>query len=476
MTPVPPRRAITATIDAPARGLAPSRRLVARLKTLLPRGLFGRSVLLLAAPLILSQIVGTWVFYDRFWITVMRRLAAAAASDITIIVDGRHYFTVAEEPHFFALVDGATGFTTILLPRGTRKPAETVEPADRIARFLAAAIAEREFGAFAVDDHDWPRHLIVRIADGKDVLQITVPRDRLNTSMVFVVLSWMVGTALVTLAIAMLFLRNQVRSLRRLAITAEAFGRGLDVPAFRPQGATEVRQAAAAFLSMRQRIQRQIAQRTEMLAGISHDLRTPLTRMRLELELMGSSEDVRGLKADVAEMLKMVEAYLSFARGEGDEPAQLTDLMRLLADAVATARRAGTPITLAGPETLEIAVRPDALRRCITNLVTNAARHGSHVWVTVLAGRTIDILVDDDGPGIPEAMREAVFQPFFRLDNSRNVSTGGNGLGLTIARDIMLSHGGSLTLETSPQGGLRARCALPATDVAALFAGARPGG
>ncbi len=309
----------------------------------------------------------------------------------------------------------------------------------------------------------------MRIDDGSDVMQITVPRDRLYTSMVFVVLSWMVGTALVTLAIAMLFLRNQVRSLRRLAVAAEAFGRGLAVPTFRPQGATEGRQAAAAFLNMRHRIQRQIAQRTEMLAGISHDLRTPLTRMRLELELLGDSEDVRGLHSDVAEMLKMVEAYLGFARGEGDEQAQLTDLMRIIGDAIAAARRDGAEIALAGPETLEIPVRPDALRRCLANLLGNAARHGTHVWVTVTAGRTIDIVIDDDGPGIPEAARESVFQPFFRLENSRNASTGGIGLGLSIARDIMLSHGGSLTLDTSPQGGLRARCSLPASDVASLF-------
>jgi len=473
MTEAPPRGAVRATIATAAHiGLAPPRTVTARLKALLPRGLFGRSVLLLAAPLILSQLVGTWVFYDRFWITVMRRLAAAAASDIAIIVEGRHYVPEAERAGFLALVDSNTGFTTTLLPPGTKPPVENEEAQDSIGRFLATALSERSLGPFVIDDSEWPRHLLVRIADGKEVLEIAVPRDRLNTSMVLVVLSWMVGTALLTLAIAMLFLRNQVRSLRRLAIAAEAFGRGLDAPSYRPQGATEVRQAAVAFLSMRQRMQRQIAQRTEMLAGISHDLRTPLTRMRLELELLGDSEDVRGLKSDVAEMLQMVEAYLSFARGEGDEQAQMTDLMRLLGDAVATARRAGAAVALAGPDALEIPVRPDALRRCITNLVDNAARHGSHVWVTVIQGRTVDIIIDDDGPGIPEAMRETVFQPFFRMENSRNASTGGIGLGLTIARDIMLSHGGSLTLETSPQGGLRARCALPATDVGPLFADA----
>jgi two-component system, OmpR family, osmolarity sensor histidine kinase EnvZ len=402
-------------------------------------------------------------------VTIMRRNAAAATSDIALVLDSRHAVPSAESPFVLALIERTTGFRTVVLPAGSSLAPRIDESKGQIGRYLAAALQQSNLGPFSIDGSDWPSNLDVRIKDGAEIVQIAVPRDRLYTSLVFVVLSWMVGTALLTLAIAMLFLRNQVRSLRRLAIAAEAFGRGVDVPAFRPQGATEVRQAAAAFLNMRQRMQRQIAQRTEMLAGISHDLRTPLTRMRLELELLGDSEDVRGLAADVAEMLKMVEAYLGFARGEGDEQAQMTDLMRLIFDTAANARREGAEIALAGPETLEAAIRPEALRRCIANLIGNASRHGGHVWVTVIAGRTIDIIIDDDGPGIPEAARDAVFQPFYRIENSRNASTGGIGLGLTIARDIMLSHGGSLVLETSPQGGLRARCVLPATDVAAVF-------
>jgi two-component system, OmpR family, osmolarity sensor histidine kinase EnvZ len=444
------------------------RALSARIKAFLPHGLFGRSVLLLAAPLILSQIVGTWVFYDRFWTTLMRRNATAAASEIALIVAGRQAFLPGDERRFLFLVDSMTGFGTRILPKGSGLNPSPDE-GGRVGQYLAAALATGDLGPFAIDDREWPANLLVRIKDGDDMLEIAVPRDRLYTSMVFVVLSWMMGTALITLGIAMLFLRNQVRSLRRLATAAEAFGRGVDVPTFRVQGATEVRQAATAFVNMRQRIQRQIAQRTEMLAGISHDLRTPLTRMRLELELMRDSDEVRGLTSDVAEMLKMVEAYLAFARGEGDEQAQLTDLMQLLRDVIADARRDGIEITLAGPDTVEIPVRPDTLRRCLTNLIANAARHGTHVWVTVTAGRTIDIIIDDDGPGIPEASREAVFQPFVRLDTSRNAETGGIGLGLTIARDTMLSHGGTLTLETSPHGGLRARCALPATEIASLM-------
>jgi two-component system, OmpR family, osmolarity sensor histidine kinase EnvZ len=465
---------MSSTVDQPApparSGLARAPRTFAgRLKALLPRGLFGRSVLLLAAPLILSQVVGTWVFYDRFWVTIMRRNADAATSDIALELESRHSLLTGDARTVLALIERTTGYRMTVLPPGSRLAPSVDASHSQVGRYLAASLEERNLGPFSIDGSDWPSHLLVRLDDGGEILQIAVPRDRLYTSLVFVVLSWMLGTALITLAIAMLFLRNQVRSLRRLAIAAEAFGRGVDVPQFRPQGATEVRQAANAFLTMRQRIQRQIAQRTEMLAGISHDLRTPLTRMRLELELMGDSEDVRGLTADVAEMLKMVEAYLAFARGEGDEQAQITDLMQLVQDVAASERREGAEIATAGPGALETAVRPDALRRCVANLIGNARRHGGHVWVTVLTGRTIDIIIDDDGPGIPDAARESVFQPFFRLEHSRNADTGGIGLGLTIARDIMLSHGGSLVLETSPQGGLRARCVLPSTDVAAMF-------
>jgi two-component system osmolarity sensor histidine kinase EnvZ len=266
----------------------------------------------------------------------------------------------------------------------------------------------------------------------------------------------------VTFALATRFLRNQVRSLRRLANAAEAFGKGRDVPHFKPEGAIEVRQAAAAFLIMRERIQRQISQRTEMLAGVSHDLRTPLTRMKLELELLGDAEEAQGLRADVAEMQQMLEGYLAFARGEGNEQPAVADLMEFLGDVVATARRDGTEISLIGPSELHLPIRRDAFRRCVMNLVGNASRYGGHVWVTVMPTRGgVEVMIDDDGPGIPEALREAVFRPFYRLESSRNLETGGVGLGLTIARDIMLSHGGDLRLETSPQGGLRAHLILP---------------
>jgi two-component system osmolarity sensor histidine kinase EnvZ len=273
----------------------------------------------------------------------------------------------------------------------------------------------------------------------------------------------MVGTSMILFAVASIFMRNQVRPIQRLAEAADQFGKGRDMEEdFRPEGALEVRRAAAAFNLMRRRIRRQIRQRTDMLSGVSHDLRTPITRMKLQLAMLADDSDVSELKGDIAEMERMIEGYLTFARGEGNEPTTETDLGLLVEDIVAIWRRNGVKIDCHVEGRLTAWVRPDAVKRSIENLVANASRYGGQLWVRAgRRGDAIEITVDDDGPGIPEAQREDVFRPFYRLEESRNPDTGGTGLGLAIARDLLRSHGGDIILEDSPHGGLRARARLP---------------
>ncbi len=275
----------------------------------------------------------------------------------------------------------------------------------------------------------------------------------------------MIGSSLVLIAIAVLFLRNQMKPIERLASAAEAFGKGRPVADFKPHGATEVRKAATAFIQMRERIDRFVQQRTDMLAGISHDLKTPLTRMRLQLAMMPKDADTEAMQSDLAEMERMLNEYLEFARGEGSDVVEQVQLGNLATEAVANAERAhhaGDRIKLGQTDELTIAVRRHALMRCLTNLIDNALKYGRHAEVSIKrAGRRVEIAVDDDGPGIAEERREEAFRPFHRLDEGRNLQVGGVGLGLTIARDIARSHGGDILLQDSARGGLRAVIRLP---------------
>jgi two-component system osmolarity sensor histidine kinase EnvZ len=272
----------------------------------------------------------------------------------------------------------------------------------------------------------------------------------------------MVGTSSILLIVAVLFLRNQIKPILRLADAAESFGKGRDALNFRPRGAREVRRAAQAFIEMRMRIERSIEQRTAMLAGVSHDLRTILTRFKLELALIGDSPEVDGMRKDVDEMAGMLEAYLAFARGDSGEQAQPTDMAAALEELRSDAERNGHAATTIFHGLPVVTVKPAALKRCLGNLVSNAARHADAIAINGHRDhRWLTVMVDDDGPGIPQDMREEVFKPFLRLDTSRNQDEGGSGLGLAIARDIARSHGGDITLGDSPMGGLRATVRVP---------------
>ena len=432
----------------------------ARIKRVLPRTMFGRALLILVVPLILLQAIAAWVFYDRHWAAVSWRLSAGVAGDIGLVIEA---LKLADSPAEHArLLDSASTVTDLdfAFKRGSRLSSPAAGPSldDQLSQAMQGRVL-LPYRFLSADD-PWDVTIEVQLPDG--VLAVKVPRKRLFSPTTYIFVMWMFGSSLVLLAIAAVFLRNQVKSLRRLAAAADSFGKGRPVPFFKIEGAVEIRQAAVAFLTMRDRIRRQIRQRTQMLAGVSHDLRTPLTRMKLALEIIGDDAVVAELKSDVVEMERMVNGYLDFARGEGTEEPVETDISLLLDDIAAAMRREGTPLSAAlGPEYV-MPVRPNALRRCIGNLISNARRYGSHVWLTAVAiADGLDIIVDDDGPGIPEADRDRAFRAFARLDASRNPVTGGVGLGLTIARDVARSHGGDVRLETSPQGGLRARVHLP---------------
>jgi two-component system osmolarity sensor histidine kinase EnvZ len=294
-------------------------------------------------------------------------------------------------------------------------------------------------------------------------MDVLVPHVRLTFGSSFAYVLAQLGLALVLFGLAIWFMRRELVPLEHLGVAADALGKGRDVPDFAFTGGTrEVRNAATAFQTMRIRLRRSVQQRTEMLAGVSHDLRTPLTRMKLSLALLPESPETKELADDVTDMERMIEGYLAFARGEGDEEPAPVDLGEILQEVATDARRESGNVEVAWQGDMDVQLRALAIKRCLTNLVSNALRYGTKVRLQAVRGRTsVEITIDDNGPGIPPDKYEEVFRPFYRLDESRNVDTGGVGLGLTIARDVARSHGGDVALAGSPMGGLRVVVRIP---------------
>ncbi|WP_460449133.1 ATP-binding protein [Alsobacter sp. SYSU BS001988] len=429
----------------------------------MPKGLFARALIIIIAPMVILQSVLAYAFMERHWQTVTRRLSAAVTQDIAAIIDMAESYPQDKDYETLSrIASDRLGLDVEMLPPGPLPPPAPKPFFSILDSTLSREIRTQIGRPYWIDTVGRSNIIEVRVQLDSGVLRVLTRRSQAYASNSHIFLMWMLGTSMVLLSIAVLFLRNQIRPILKLAAAAESFGKGRDIE-FRPRGAREVRQAGHAFIEMRRRIERAFEQRTAMLNGVSHDLRTILTRFKLSLALMDEdTPELEPLKKDVDEMSRMLEAYLAFARGDAGEHSAAIDMGALLEDLKTDAERQGhaTQVSISGDPVAT--VRPDAFKRCLANLVNNAVRHGDRIAISAARDpRWLTITVDDDGPGVPADQREEVFKPFVRLDEARNVDEGGTGLGLAIARDIARSHGGDVTLGESPLGGLRAMVRVP---------------
>jgi two-component system osmolarity sensor histidine kinase EnvZ len=432
------------------------------LRGVMPKGLYARALLIIIVPMVLLQSVVAFVFMERHWNTVTQRLSAAVVQDVAALIDVYMTLPGADQAQIRRIAQDKLGLVVDFLPVTEMPPPGPKPFFSLLDQALSDEVSRRIGKPFWIDTVGRSALVELRIRLDDTVMRVFARRNAAYASNSEIFLFWMMGTSAVLLTVAILFLRNQIRPILRLADAAESFGKGREVPNFRPRGAREVRRAAIAFIEMKTRIERAMEQRTAMLAGVSHDLRTILTRFKLELALIGDNPEIEGVKRDVDEMGRMLEAYLAFARGDSGEASAPTDMAAFVEELKADAERNGhtTTATFHGPSI--VTVRPAAFKRCLANLVSNAARHAPSIAITGHRDhRWLTLTVDDDGAGIPPHMREEVFKPFLRLDDARNQDEGGTGLGLAIARDIARSHGGDITLGDSPMGGLRATVRVP---------------
>jgi two-component system, OmpR family, osmolarity sensor histidine kinase EnvZ len=455
------RSSLSALRSAAGRGYELYDRTSATLKAVMPKGLYARALLIIIAPMVVLQSVVAFMFMERHYNLVTQRLSAGVVQDIATLIEIDKAFP-QEQALVRRIAQDKLGLVVDFLPVTELPPPGPKPFFSLVDQALSEEVRKQIGRPYWIDTVGRSALLEIRIKLDNAVMRVFAPRRAAYVSNSHIFLAWMVGTSLVLITVAVLFLRNQIRPILRLADAAESFGKGREVPDFRPRGAREVRRAAVAFIEMKRRIERALEQRTAMLAGVSHDLRTILTRFKLELALLGDSPEIEAMKKDVDEMGRMLEAYIAFARGDSSEQSAPTDMGAFLEELKADAERNGHKSSVHFHGHPIVTVRPAAFKRCLANLVSNAARYALSISITGHRDhRWLTVTVDDDGPGIAAHLREEVFKPFLRLDDARNQDEGGTGLGLAIARDIARSHGGDITLSDSPLGGLRATVRVP---------------
>ena len=429
------------------------------IKKFLPKRLFYRSLLIVAVPIIGLQLIISIVFFDSLWIKTNKGLTRALVGEIDTIIDIYNNENEYNKKKLTDLYNQNFNFSIRFL-ENTKLPDIKVErwfsPMDRtLRRELKPKINEFWFNTTSYKE---VIDLRIKFKDG--VLQIFFPKERVQTSSIRIFALWITLPAFLLIAVAIIFLKNQTRPIINLARASEKFGRGEIVKDFIPSGALEIRQAAYEFDKMRKRIIRHLNQRSEMLSGISHDLRTPLTRMKLQLAFIKDEKISKKLSNDITEMEKMLNEYLKFSSSRSTEKTETFDLSELLETIVQKYEK--KEITTDIPERVYLDGRKNLIQRCLNNLIDNSIKYSEKTLISLKkSSSNITITVDDDGPGIPKNERENVFKPFYKIDKSRGDSKSSVGLGLSIASDIVRSHGGNILLETSPKDGLRVKIFLP---------------
>jgi len=434
-----------------------------RLRDITPKSLFGRMLAIILVPIILVQIISVIIFYERHWDWVSRHMSKNLAKDVGLLID-----ELGNEPskdqRALSAIRARQYFDIIFywLEGGILQPNQVIEPQFKNFRnSLQARIRE----PFYLSTLENSRQFYVDIQLGNGIVRMHIDDKRLFVPTALTFIMWSIGASVILFSIAIIFLRGQVRPILRLANAARQIGFGRDVDSFSVEGATEVRIAGRAFQAMRHRINKQISERTALLAGVSHDLKTPLTRMRLQLAVMEIQNDTKiEFEKELKELEEMIDGYLEFARDDREEQMVDASLFKLLQQASKTSDPSGDKINILPPNN-NIPIFPiqvQSIRRALINLLTNAIRYAGKATAQIqIFDDHSEVIIDDNGPGIPRDKRAEVILPFTRLENSRNSKTGGTGLGLSIAKNSALNHGGELILEDSPLGGLRVRLLLP---------------
>ncbi len=431
----------------------------------LPKTLFFRTMLLIFIPLIVVQVVSIVVFFDGSWGRMGKRLSANLTSDMQFVMEivNRNPSQIGKIQQ---LAESSLGLSVEYYPNKVKyKEMNKVTKNHRmITGFLEESLRQKfpeAVSSIYLGKGD--KDLTVLVDTNNGLFKFMTSEKQIFSTSIFMFVVWMVGTSILLFLVAVLFLRIQVRSIAELAQVAEDFGKGIDNKDFKPYGSSEVRKAALAFIKMKERIQRQISERTQMLAGVSHDLRTPLTRMRLQIAMMEEGQDKKDFIQDIDEMEKMLDGYLSFVSGEGGEKSSFVDMNEMILSIINKFRNQKALVRYSTNDQVSaIQGREQALKRALTNIISNAFRYGKTIAVNLESNESkLWISVDDDGPGIPADKREEVFKAFYRLETSRNKETGGVGLGLSIAKDVITSHGGKIELTDSKLGGLRVLISIP---------------